>query len=141
MLLTHNHVLNPDSELSVLVVAWLIRNAHALKERSFVYTVNTTWPFVNVKEMAHSMASAMLVVKTNRPKCFAGKNIHVRSRDTAISWPHKSFKLYHPHQNPGVAILLELCRDLTTEVSGSCDVSSSIEVLASRVKQVYFIVV
>lgn len=84
VLLAENDVLDTDSELTVLVVAWLVGHAHAFQKFHFACSADALWSFMNVEVSAHTMASAMLEVKAYRPKAATRQDIHVCSCNRTV---------------------------------------------------------
>ena len=67
MLHAHDDILDADAELTVLVVAWLIRNAHAWLKLHFIAAAHAIWTLVHKQVAANTMASAVLVVEASSP--------------------------------------------------------------------------
>jgi len=142
MFLDHDDVFNTDAEFSVFVVARLIRDAHSLVELTLTVFTNTLRALVHVEEATNSVACAVLVVKTGSPEVFTCKNVHVSSRNTGVSGPHKSLQIKNTEQDASVSFFLESCRFLlSSEMCGSCHIGGTIEVLCARVAKVDFVVV
>lgn len=62
-----NNILDSDSELSVLVEAWLVWDAHTFEQLSAVGSADALRAFVHVEVRTNSMASAMFVIQAHSP--------------------------------------------------------------------------
>jgi len=75
--LHHNHVLNADTKFSIMVIPWLVTNAHALLQLGLVYGVNGARTLMNVEVGADSVTGAVAVVQSSSPEVLAGKEVQV----------------------------------------------------------------
>lgn len=131
MLSAENDVLNPDSELAILVVSWLVRDAHACEQLGVVCATDTTWALVHVQVVADSMTSTMLVVEPDRPEASTRQDVHVCARNGEVRWPDDALDVQSTKQHAGVSLLLEVRGRLAAKVNGSCDVSRAVQVLTT----------
>lgn len=136
---TH-HVLDADAELTILVEAGLVTDAHTRDELDLAPTADALWTLVHIEARADAVPCPVLVVETDRPEGLAGKDIHVCSTDPAICWPDDAFELERAHQNSCVSLLL-LLGWIATEVDRPRYVSGAVHVLTTRVEQVDLLVV
>lgn len=131
VLLAQNDVFNPDSKLTVFVKTWLVRDAHAFLELDIVGAADALWTFMHVQVRTNSMASSVLVVKTDRPEATASQDVHIRSRNRGVRWPNKSLEIEISNQHTSIHLLLEIGRRFTAKMNCPRDVNSSVEILAT----------
>lgn len=96
---------------------------------------------MDVEISADSMASAVLEVETGPPQVLSGKHVQLGATHLLIGRPLDQLEVQVTHEDSCVSILLEISGCFTTEVGRPRDVSGTVKVLTTRVKQVDFVIV
>lgn len=141
MLHAHDDILDADAELAVLVVAWLIRNAHAWLKLHFIAAADAIRTLVHVQVAANTMASAVLVVEASSPEVLARQDIHIAASNGAISRPSDPLEVECAEKHACIGLFLEGGRFAATEVSRASNIGCAIEILTTRVEKVDFTVI
>ena len=141
MLLHHDHVLDTDSELSVLVVARLVRDTHTLHEFHITAAVDSLRSFVHVEHTADSMTRPMAIVKSRGPQILPRQHIHMHTSDTSSLWPDDSFQVEYAHKHSRVGFFLEGGWCLTAEMRRPGNIRRPIVILPATIEEVDLIVV
>ena len=129
---THDHVLNTDAELSLLVEARFVRDTHTFGEFHLVATTDTVGALVTVEIVTDSVASTMLVIKADFPQVSSREEVHVCASDGTVHRPDDTLEVEVAEQDSSVSLLLEGCRGYrTAKVSRSGDVCRAIQVLTT----------
>jgi len=141
VLLTHDHVLDANAELSLLVEARLITDAHSLDELEFVAAANTVRSLVHAQVRANTMACSVLVVEAGLPQILARQDVHVAASNRAVGGPDDALEVEGAEKHTRISLFLEGCGLAATEMSCASDIGSAVEVLTARVEQVDLAVV
>ena len=127
----HDNVLDTDTELSLLVVARLVRYAHALDELHGVATAHSIGALVAVEIGTDSVASSMTVVEANFPEVLSSKDIHIPTSDRTVLRPDKTLEVDDTKQDAGVGFLLEGGRWGATKVRRTSGIGCTVQVLTT----------
>lgn len=136
VLLNHHHVFNSDSEFAVLVVAWLIRDAHAFLELHVGPSGDADRTLMDAEKTSDTVTGSVLVIQASLEESLSCKDVKIFSSEIHIIWPDDSLEVKGAHQDSGVGFLLKWSWGLSTEVATSSDIGGTIKVLASGVQKV-----
>lgn len=127
-LVDEQHVFNSDAVLSWFVITGFVCDDHSCLVLCLIVLADSNWTLVNALEIANSVASAMTVVESLRPKMSPCQNVDICSGHLAC-WPVKSFNVKISEQDASERV--SFLGSWVTEVESSGDISSSVEVLSS----------
>jgi len=96
---------------------------------------------MHIEVAPDAVTSSMGVIESGLKQTLSSKNVKVATPNYTISWPNDFLKAEDAFEHSGVGLFLELCGFLcATEMAGSCDICSTIKILATRVQQVDVII-
>jgi hypothetical protein len=91
MIDNHDNIFNTNSIFAILVVARLIRDAHANFPLDVISPAYTDRSLMATVETTYTMTSTMLVLKTHFPKMLSGQDVHIFTGNALVFGPDESF--------------------------------------------------
>ena len=107
VLLDHDHVLDTDAELTVLVEARLITDAHALFKLDFLASGDADRALMDAEGRADTVARSMLEVETSLEEVLPRKDVEVRTVIGAGGWPDDTLNVKGSEEDACVRLLLK----------------------------------